>query len=156
MIRQCTHAVLLAGILGASLMCAAPGKQQANSQTVSNDACLECHSTFRDEPIARDHARVGHLCVDCHGPSKEHMSGGKEKVKPDVVFRHDQVDAHCGQCHEPGHHPRRKMERFIEQYRGHPGPNGRTITSASICTDCHGRHLIPQPGGGGTVGCQCP
>ncbi len=132
-------------LLAVTVMCATPGKRSGGASAASNDRCVECHPTFRNEPIATNHAQVGTLCVDCHGPSKAHAVDGKEKAKPDVVFSRDEVDAHCGQCHDPKHHPERKAKRFIEQYEGHPGPNGRMITTDSICTDCHGRHIMPQP-----------
>ena len=138
-------------LLAATVMCAAPGKR-GGSLATSNDACVECHKTFREEPLARQHAATGQFCVDCHGPSKAHAAGGKEKAKPDVVFARDKVDAHCGQCHDPNHHPERKAKRFLEQWQGHPGPNGRMITANSICTDCHGRHIMPEsqaPAAGG-------
>jgi len=132
-------------LLVVTVMCATPGKPRGSASVASNDQCVECHTTFRNETIARTHEQTGTLCVDCHGPSTAHAVDGKEKARPDVVFSRDQVDAHCGQCHDPAHHPERKAKRFMEQYEGHPGPNGRMITAGSICTDCHGRHIMPQP-----------
>ncbi|MGQ9650410.1 MAG: hypothetical protein ACUVXJ_09895 [Phycisphaerae bacterium] len=131
-------------LLFVTVMCAAPGKPRGG-RTANNEQCLECHPTFRNETIAKTHEQIGTLCVDCHGPSKAHAVDAKEKARPDIVFSRDQVDAHCGQCHDPAHHPQRKAKRFLEQYEGHPGPNGRIITSGSICTDCHGRHIMPRP-----------
>jgi hypothetical protein len=157
MVRTYIRIGLLIGVLGISLMCAAPGRRGEDSPLAGNDGCLMCHPTFRDEPIVANHARVGHRCADCHGLSREHAISGNDKVKPEVAFRHDQVDDHCSQCHKPDDHPRQQMERFVEQYRGFPGPNGRIITSVSICTDCHGRHMMPDPiTGEYSAGCQCP
>lgn len=133
--------ILLAG----TVMCAAPGKPAGGSRAAGNEPCVECHTTFRDEPIASIHASMGQMCVDCHGPSKAHAAGGREMARPDVVFTREQVDAHCGGCHDPSRHPERKARRFMEQYEGHPGPNGRIITASSICTDCHGHHIMPKP-----------
>lgn len=139
-------------LLAVTVMCAAPGKHGGASRVGSNEQCVDCHKTFRDEPIARNHARVGQMCVDCHGPSEAHAAGGKEKAKPDVVFARNQVDAHCGGCHDPSEHPQRKAKRFMEQYQDHPGPNGRMITAESVCTDCHGRHIMPKGEGSAAGG----
>jgi len=132
-------------LLVGTVMCAAPGKPVADSQPVTNDTCIECHKTFRDEPVSQIHAEEGQLCVGCHGPSKAHATGDKERPKPDVVFSRERIDEFCGQCHDPSHHPERKAKRFLERWQGRPGPNGRMISAQSICTDCHGNHIIPKP-----------
>jgi hypothetical protein len=132
-------AVLLAG----TVMCASPGKPGGGPRVVSNDTCLQCHAhmAFRDEPLTRNHARVGILCADCHGPSAAHVAGGKHRSKPDVVFARAEVKDYCGRCHDSGRHPEKKASRFREQWQGRPGPNGRVINADSVCTDCHGEHV---------------
>jgi predicted CXXCH cytochrome family protein len=131
-------------ILAGTVMCTAPGKAGGESRAGINEQCMECHKTFRTEPISQIHAKRGQLCVDCHGLSRAHAVHGEEKAKPDVVFARDKIDAFCGDCHDPGHHPQRKAKRFMEQYQGHPGPNGRMITAQSVCTDCHGHHIMHE------------
>jgi hypothetical protein len=131
-------------LLVATAMCAAPGKPVAAPSPVTSDTCIECHKTFRDEKIVRRHAKEGQTCVDCHGPSKAHATGDKPRSKPDVFFAREKVAEFCGQCHDPSHHPQRKAKQFLDRWQGRPGPNGRMITAQSVCTDCHGKHIMPD------------
>jgi len=62
-------------------------------------------------------------------------------TKPDILFGRDEVESMCRKCHGDHKNPQ-VVQDFREHWLGRSRPNGRTITSDSICTDCHGTHNI--------------
>jgi hypothetical protein len=137
-------ALALLGLLATTIMCTIPNPPANESRSISNEACLECHKSFRDDSLSKTHRRAGERCVDCHGPSEEHLSGRQPQAKPDVTFTRANVKPFCGRCHDPATHPDQAAKRFIEQWKGRKRPNGRSISPQSICTDCHGTHVLPR------------
>lgn len=106
-----------------------------------NSLCLVCHLDFEAEPLSTDHLAQGITCVRCHGRSEHHMSDETLMTKPDILFGRAEVEPFCYKCHQKHKNPA-AVEEFLQQWRGKIRPNGRTVRQDSICTDCHGRHLI--------------
>jgi hypothetical protein len=115
----------------------------AAARPSDNTLCLSCHQEFARELISREHRREGVLCVDCHGLSLAHARDSTHQTPPDVVFDRTAIDPYCYQCHHHRHNPA-ELDRFIEEWQGRRRPNGRAVTQASVCTDCHGEHVMPQ------------
>ncbi len=112
-----------------------------------NSLCHVCHLDLRTEAIAISHLAAGVTCTGCHGPSVEHMHDEMLMTKPDRLFGRAEVDEMCGACHPPGpsgtvHGKPEAVEAFRKEWLGRTRPNGRVITSAAVCTDCHGTHNI--------------
>ena len=100
-----------------------------------NATCYICHTTFVREPISKVHFQQKITCIKCHGLSADHANDEHiGATKPDVVYRRDQVDAMCGECHEKHNVSARKVvRRYIK----------RKISQLPVvCTDCHGMHWI--------------
>jgi len=116
--------------------------QQAEARP-GNAACLDCHShrDFQNELISRVHERQSILCADCHGTSAAHRAGGDPPSAPDKVFARGEIDSFCSKCHQE-RHSRAMIERTVSRWEGRPRPNGRTATVDSVCTDCHGTHVL--------------
>jgi len=120
------------------------GAAEAESaKKADNSKCYVCHPSLKVEEIAAAHLAAGHGCVKCHGASTEHLQDEMQMTTPDILYGRKQVDAMCGECHEDPHEEvQAELKSFLAQWRGHSGPNGRTIYETSICTDCHGTHNI--------------
>ena len=106
-----------------------------------NSFCHVCHDGLQKELITKVHAKEDILCVDCHGPSTLHMEDEMLMTKPDVLLGRSEVEPFCRQCHGPHEEPD-EVEEFREKWKGRDLPNGRVVSSRSICTDCHGTHNI--------------
>jgi len=97
---------------------------------------------------------VGVTCDECHGQSVEHLQDEMLMTKPDLLFGRSEVGKMCSNptCHKPGgeryvygfedHMDTAAVKAFHKKWLGRIRPNGRVITSKSICTDCHGTHNI--------------
>ena len=102
---------------------------------------------------------MGVTCDECHGLSTEHMHDEMLMTKPDLLFGRAEINKMCSNpsCHKPGgertiysrqdHADPVAVEAFIEKWSGRMRPNGRTITTGSVCTDCHGKHNLDKPTG---------
>lgn len=108
-----------------------------------NELCIICHLYFDDEPIATDHLNAGLTCMHCHGRSADHHHDETMMTSPDVLYGRTEVTGLCQQCHQPHEKPE-AVEAFRQQWLGKKRENGRTITTISICTDCHGLHTIAR------------
>jgi len=115
------------------------GVCQGQNGSEGNVLCYTCHLGLQDEEITAKHAVQGITCTSCHGPSVDHMHDEMQVTKPDRLFGRSEVEGMCGTCHE-GHNDVKKVEAFRERWLGKTRPNGRLITTKSICTDCHGTH----------------
>ena len=116
-----------------------------------NGFCYVCHEDLQDELISVSHEKKEILCVDCHGASSLHMEDEMLMTKPDYLHGRDEVEPFCKGCHAR-HEDQDKVEEFREKWLGRDRPNGRVVSSASICTDCHGLHNIRTEGGGDEAG----
>ncbi len=155
MTRKNAAAGLLAGLSSAILVCGCKDKSNDSatyaSQTMAmvatvdrptdNRLCLVCHELLAEEEISHKHEVKNILCIDCHGQSRLHMEDEMLMTKADVLFGRTEADPFCLCCH-PVHKEPAKVEAFREEWRGRDRPNGRVVTSSSICTDCHGTHNI--------------
>lgn len=120
---------------------ARPGKPAQ----ADNSLCYVCHLTLQNEQITASHMAEGIGCANCHGTSSDHMHDEMLTSKPDMLYGRKQVAAMCSKCHEKPHEDKtREMRAFLDKWRGHDRPNGRVITDASICTDCHGTHVLAK------------
>ncbi|NLE61660.1 MAG: DUF1080 domain-containing protein [Planctomycetes bacterium] len=117
------------------------------NRPADNRLCLVCHELLAEEEISHKHELEDLLCIDCHGPSRQHMEDEMLMTKADVLFGRTEVDPFCYGCH-PAHREPAKVEAFREEWRGRDRPNGRAITSSSICTDCHGTHNLDRADAG--------
>jgi len=106
-----------------------------------NDLCYVCHLDLKTEEITTVHLAKGVGCDKCHGPSAHHMHDEMLMTKPDVLFGRTEVEDMCRTCHVE-HKDYVAVEAFRKKWLGRPRPNGRAITSESVCTDCHGTHNI--------------
>jgi len=103
----------------------------------ANAACYVCHMTFVGEELSTVHFQEKTMCIDCHGLSAPHANDENiGATPPDVVFKRDEVDASCEECHEDHDAPGAEVvARFVERELADPHP---------ICTDCHGTHKIER------------
>lgn len=109
----------------------------------NNELCIVCHMDFDDEPITADHIFEGITCAHCHGKSVAHMHDETMMTSPDILYGRTEVEAMCNHCHKPHKNPV-PVEDFRRKWLGKKRENGRSITTDSICSDCHGRHTISR------------
>jgi len=103
-----------------------------------NAACYVCHQTFIFEEMSVVHKAEKVTCIKCHGLSAAHANDEHiGATPPDVRYPREKVDAACAECHEDHDVPAAKvLARFLERKL--------TPCPAPVCTDCHGRHRIPE------------
>ncbi len=107
----------------------------------TNEYCNVCHVDFVKEELSVVHLKNDMACSACHGPSVEHMHDEQGMTRADIKFGRAEVDKFCKSCHGEHKNPD-KVAAFRETWQGKTRPNGRAITAGSICTDCHGRHVV--------------
>ncbi|MBN1343635.1 MAG: DUF1080 domain-containing protein [Phycisphaerae bacterium] len=110
-------------------------------QQASNDYCNVCHVDFVGEELSITHLKQKITCTKCHGESVEHMQDEQGMTRADVKFGRAEVGPYCKTCHAEHKHPD-KVKTFKAEWLGKTRPNGRPITDKSICTDCHGKHVV--------------
>lgn len=125
----------------------AEAKPSANAESESSDtidpmgpnsACYVCHMTFVHEPIAKVHKEAKIGCIECHGVSAAHANDEHiGATRPDIVYKHDQVDPSCSKCHKTHDVPAAKV---VARFARRKLP----LDKAPICTDCHGQHRIDR------------
>jgi hypothetical protein len=121
------------------------GAEESDKQpTKSNELCYVCHLDMITEKITNIHIEHDIACTDCHGDSRHHMHDEMLMTKPDSLFGRSEVDGLCRHCHhhDPHADKQEKIDAFIKEWQGKDRPNGRSVNSESICTDCHGTHNI--------------
>ena len=91
--------------------------------------CAICHVDAGDRFAGSQHAEGEIICTDCHGPSEGHVADENNRVKPDEVFLHADVDRLCGECHD--------CSRPGATKPPDPVPDGW-----KVCTECHGSHEL--------------
>jgi hypothetical protein len=117
----------------------------AEKQPADNSLCYVCHLTLQNDEITAKHQVQGIGCVKCHGTSSEHMHDEMLMTKPDLLHGRKEVVSMCSQCHDKPHDAKpQQHQAFLEKWRGHDRPNGRVVTDGSICTDCHGTHILAK------------
>lgn len=118
--------------------CHAKHDEYPHPAGVPKPVCTSCHSS-----VGQDYARGVHgqekshgnaaapECSTCHGAAHEAVS------TKSASFRKSVPDT-CGMCHSD----------VADQYKNsvHGQALARNITSAPVCTDCHGEHSILRPG----------
>jgi hypothetical protein len=127
----------------ASEQAAADDEQQADDEAAANSlaingACYVCHIPFVGEEVGRVHVAEQIGCIKCHGLSAAHANDEHVgATPPDVVYKREEVDRMCLECHETHKAPATAVVgRFVERkLPARPAP---------ICTDCHGTHRIEE------------
>jgi hypothetical protein len=109
-----------------------------------NSTCLVCHLDLETEEIAAVHLKAGIVCAACHGASEVHRSDEQNIMKPEVTFGRLEIEPFCKACH-PTHKSGKQYRVFVSEWTGRRRPNGRMVTSGSICMDCHGNHAVLPP-----------
>lgn len=121
---------------------------KAEPKVAPNDMCHVCHIPFSEEPLAVVHDKAEVWCIECHGPSAEHMQDEDiGATPPEVAYKKNQVDPMCSKCHKPEKHSevnaRVRAGRLAESKKAQEEIKGRRVEVTGVCTDCHGRHWIP-------------
>jgi hypothetical protein len=127
-------------------------RTNAPKKPVDNSMCNICHLDLEDETLVVIHLKHKVTCQECHGPSMHHVNDEMAATKPDILFGRAEVEPFCKKCHPKEHKNPEAVAAFREQWRGKQRPSGRAIADHSICTDCHGQHVLPKaamPSGGG-------
>jgi len=154
-------AIIIIGVFASLLIFYLTGQSQAQEAGTEkpdgNSKCYVCHAGLKTEEITRSHVEMDVTCDECHGPSVEHMHDEMLMTKPDLLFGRSEVNKMCSNpiCHRPGeerqvygrqdHKDPVAVEAFYKKWLGRTRPNGRTVTSDSVCTDCHGKHNLDKP-----------
>ncbi len=152
--------LILAGFAWVFAACSADQSQAekpAGETPNGNSKCYVCHPGLRTEELTTVHLEMGVTCDECHGPTIEHMHDEMLMTKPDFLFGRAEVNKMCSNptCHKPGgerivygfedHKDIAAVKAFHKKWLGRTRPNGRAITSDSVCTDCHGTHNLDKP-----------
>ena len=109
-----------------------------------NSHCLVCHLDFKKEEISAEHEKEGVGCNSCHGESLAHGDDEFNITTPDVTYGRVEIAPLCTKCHKT-HDKGRKYQAFLKKWEDERRPNGRMISAASVCTDCHGNHAVLTP-----------
>ncbi len=115
--------------------------------------CSSCHHTENEIYQNSDHGKAVSVgapaagCMDCHGEPHTLL----DYRNPDSPVSRLNIPKTCGVCHED----QEKMARYNLSERApltsyHASVHGKAamekkLTSAAICTDCHGSHDLHAP-----------
>ncbi len=108
---------------------------------VTNEYCNVCHVDLAGEELVTTHLKAKISCTKCHGESMAHAQDEQGMTRADIKFGRAEVAKFCRTCHDDHKHPD-KVKVFRAKWLGKTRPNGRPITQDSICTDCHGKHVV--------------
>ena len=110
------------------------GGAHAGRAAADNSFCYVCHINYKEEKLARRHARAGVGCEKCHGRSDKHSSDEDGVTAPDVMFPREKINPFCMTCHPAG-----KLKRKIAHWSV---LDGKAKEGKNVCTDCHGKHRL--------------
>jgi len=148
---------VFAWVLAACSADQSQAEKPAGETPNGNNKCYVCHPGLRTEELTTVHLEMGVTCDECHGPTNEHMHDEMLMTKPDLLFGRAEVNKKSSNptCHKPGgerivygfedHEDIAAVKAFHKKWLGRTRPNGRAITSDSVCTDCHGTHNLDKP-----------
>jgi cytochrome b subunit of formate dehydrogenase len=133
--------------------------KQPASSVHATVACASCHAKRDDYPHPADAPKPA--CTSCHDGVRQAYAGSvhaQEKGKGNAMA------PDCGVCHGTAHEavsPRsadfRKSvpdtcggchDKVADEFKNsvHGAALAKGVTSAPVCTDCHGEHAILKPG----------
>jgi Domain of unknown function (DUF4405)/Cytochrome c3 len=130
-----------AGAVHASVACASCHEKRddyPHPADAPKPACTNCHDSVRQAYARSVHAQEKNKgnamapdCGVCHGTAHEAVSPRS------ADFRKSVPDT-CGGCHD----------KVAGEFKNsvHGAALARGVTSAPVCTDCHGEHSILRPG----------
>lgn len=128
---------------GAPLLLEEPGEtdnspsESAAKTIADNSACFVCHVNYSEEPLARDHAKAGLGCVDCHGDSFAHRNDENNTTPPDTMYPSNKIVSFCHECHATHDAPAVDViALYLERGLSKSDP------AKIVCTDCHGEHRL--------------
>ncbi len=112
-----------------------------------NRRCHVCHLNYADETIALVHAKANIGCTDCHGTCDEHIAdeswaSGGNGTPPGKMYRREDIDACCQECHENHDVPAQEVIAHWQQRC--PKEPEKTDPKSIVCTDCHGEHRLKK------------
>ena len=115
-----------------------PVAGKSDEPAADNSRCHVCHMNYVREDIALIHARADIGCADCHGASDAHIDDeswawGGNGTAPEVMFPRPRINPFCMGCH-----PAKKID--AKQHKDVLAGTGKK----KYCTDCHGRHRLPE------------
>ena len=118
-----------------------------DKKMADNSRCHVCHLNYADEAIALVHAKAGIGCVKCHGDCDEHIAdeswaSGGNGTPPGKMYRRQEVDACCEDCHKHHDAPAWKVVARWEKCR--PKQPQKLVAGTIVCTDCHGDHRLAE------------
>lgn len=102
-----------------------------------NSACFVCHANYAEEPLARDHAKAGLGCVNCHGDSFAHRNDENNTTPPDTMYPANKIDPFCRECHAT--HDAPAVDVIALYLKRCPS---KSDPAKIVCTDCHGEHRL--------------
>ena len=116
---------------------AKPGAKPDARTGADNEPCFVCHGNYREEPLARRHAKEDVGCMKCHGSSAAHRGDEDNITPPDIIYALNKIDRMCQECHAEHNVPARKVVAAWQK----KCPQ-KTDAASIVCTDCHGAHRL--------------
>ena len=106
-------------------------------EPADNSYCYVCHADFESEKFAGVHKAAGVSCVACHGDSEKHADDEEHLTAPDVMYPKNKINASCttDECHSV---------TVMKEPLGHRSFYADAESSKKLCTDCHGKHRVPE------------
>ncbi len=104
-----------------------------------NARCQVCHLNVSLEEMTVVHAKAEIGCAKCHGASDAHIAdeswaSGGNGTAPEIMYPKYKVISFCKDCHRA---PNRTKPKPCPKLAG-------VRTTLHICTDCHGKHRLPE------------
>ena len=139
-----------------------------------NSRCHVCHLDYAVEEIAVVHAKANLGCTKCHGDCDEHIAdeswaSGGNGTPPGKMYRRQDIDPCCEECHKEHDVPARDVvARWLQRCSKEPKRPSRDQTESvprpigkktadhvgigtkeaapnkTVCTDCHGHHRLKE------------
>ena len=114
-----------------------PSPKPEDGLVADNTACHCCHTNYKNEWLAVEHARANVGCMKCHGECYEHRDDEDNVTPPDIMYSPEMIGPACGKCHDTHDVPAAEViTRWQQRCPGKEKPD------EIVCTDCHGEHRL--------------